>query len=194
MEKSSQTYDLHIYHGDFFHRKLHVYDSDEKKLELFTVSLTAGGIFVSTPHMTIRSAKDNSIVGTVSFASWWGHVNINVHGHDIEMSRRGWISKSHQYTSFKGNRMKWKFGNYAMGDMTCIDESADPSAQPVAQFHLKKLSFGKIGTLEVSSAVQDEVRDELVVSGLAMYQWQRRQNDDEVAPTMDNLLLTGGGA
>ena len=70
--------------------------------------------------------------------------------------------------------MKWEVGFFSMGDMTCLDESAEPGAQVAAVFYYKMLSTSKSGELEVALAVQNEVLDEILVSGLAMYEYQRR--------------------
>ena len=60
--------------------------------------------------------------------------------------------------------------------MVCVDKGADPQAQLVARFEWNHLAISKSGTMEVSSAVQGVFLDEVVVSGLGMYEMQRRRS------------------
>ena len=86
------------------------------------------------------------------------------------------MSLSHRLKSPRGNVLKWKRdGMFSGGDLVCIDETADPSAQLVARFEMSMFSISKKGKFEVAPTVQGVILDEVVVSLLAMLEYMRRR-------------------
>lgn len=172
----SSTRLLHIYHEGFIHRQMHVLDSD-KSTPLYHTEQKASTTFSSKPHMTVRNANNSLVVGTVSFHTFSRRIDLTIHGQSIELAGTSLMTIAHQFKSPRGNVLKWKSdGVFSGGDMVCIDETADPRAQLVARFQWRLLSVSKSGRLEVSSAVQGVALDEVVISGLAMFEYQRRRN------------------
>lgn len=166
---------MHIYHEGLIHRKTHVLDSD-KVTTLYSAEQNSGLLFSSKPHMTIRNANQGAVVGTVTFPSFSRRIDLTLHDQKVDLESTGIMSLSHRFKSPRGNVLKWKRdGMFSGGDLVCLDETADASAQLVSRFEMSRFSISKMGKFEVSPAVQGVVLDEVVVSLLAMLEYMRRR-------------------
>ena len=169
-----QTRTLHIYHEGLIHRKVYVLDSD-KTTPLYNVEQNSGSVFSSKPHMTFHSAN-GPVIGGVSFPSFSRSIDMTIHGKDVQLGSCGLFTIAHQFVSPRGTILQWKRDGVFSGNMVCVDKAADPQAQLVARFEWNHLAISKSGTMEVSSAVQGVFLDEVVISGLGMYEMQRRRS------------------
>ena len=155
------------------HRRSTILDSD-KRTPLYTITANSGGIFSSKPHMTILNAATGAPVGTVTFHSMSSDIDIQIHGRDMSFDKPKVFSSAHQFHSLAvGQAFSWKKdGMFSGGDLKCVDGSG----QECAFFESSNWALSKDGKIELAPTIQGPFMDEIVVTGIAAIENQRRQN------------------
>ena len=156
-------------------------DSD-KTTPIYTINSNSGGMFSSKPHMTILNAATGAIAGTVTFHQMSSTIDLEIHGRPIAFDKPGVFTSAHEFRSLAtGQLFKWKRdGVFSGGDLKCIDQQD----QMVANFENSAWSMKKDGKFEIGPMVQGPFMDEVLISGIAAMEYQRRQN---------NASSSGGG-
>lgn len=168
---------LHIYLDGLTHRHLTVRDSD-KLTPLYTVATNSGTIFSSKPHMRIfrggTSPETATPIGTADFHTYSRTVDLTVHGRAVTMDPSGLFTRAHQFRSSIG-ALKWEGNGVFSNDLVLVNERNEW----IAKFHNSKFSMGKEGKLEISNGnLTEAFLDEVVVSGLAMVEHERRSRGE----------------
>ncbi|MCJ1224428.1 hypothetical protein MMC12_001073 [Toensbergia leucococca] len=165
-----QTRLFHIYHTDILNRSHQVLDSD-KVTPLYTYTTRQSALFNTRPQLEIfRGASSTDCIATGMFHM--GYVELHIHGRDVPLSRNGIFSYTHVFDSSGMGKLDWARDSVFGSDMTLSDESK----QTVARFHNAAYSVRKEGKLEIMGGdIGSVIIDEIVVTGLAMVEWERRQ-------------------
>ena len=163
---------LQIHVDGILNRRLYINESDDVTT-LYTATIKAGGIFRSGPNVTVYTGTDEtqaSIVGTASFPSFSQKIDLTLHSQRIFFAQDGFFTHTHSFTSTAG-RLRWEHTGIFSQNMTCVDEEG----RWLARFDYKRLSMSKLGTLEiVSDQIGGALLDELVVSGIAMTELEKK--------------------
>ena len=183
-DSSSSSRLLHVYHSGTIHRKIQIL-GPEKTTVLYTVEPDSGGLFSSKPHLTVYKADTNTVVGTATFHSFSETVDMVIHNSAISFSSSGIFTSAHEWTSLagaigggQGMRFKWKMGGFLHGDdMRCSDQED----RVCAKFESSGWALKKDGKFEVAPSVGGALMDEVIVSGLAMLELQRRKKNNASA-------------
>lgn len=165
---------LHVYHKGWYHRKTTILDSD-KVTPLYTIDANDGTVFSSKPHMKIYNASTNSIIGTVCFHWVSLSIDLEIHGTPVDFKRAGLFSYTHVFRSpSTGRTFSWKRdGFFSGGDLKCIDDKD----QRCAGFECSSWAMKKDGKFELAPRVQGPLMDELVITGIAEVEFQKRQQN-----------------
>ena len=163
---------LHVYHQGWTRRHTQVLDSD-KVTPIYNIDSNSASMFSSKPHMTITNAITGVVVGTVSFHQISSSIDIEVHGRPISFDKRGTFSSSHSFQSIAtGHTYKWKKdGTFSGVDLRCVDETQ----QIVATFECSNWAMKKDGKFEIAPLVDGPFFDEVMITGIAAMEFQRRQ-------------------
>ncbi len=181
-QSSSPAYDqkpvaprvLHVYHEGFTHRRVQILDSD-KRTPVYRINANSGGLFSSKPHLRIYEAATDSEIATITFHSISSDIDMTIQNRPILLSKSGFFTSAHGFQSLAtGGSFKWKSdGVFSCGDMICLDERE----QLVARFKSSGGAMKKEGKFELGEGVNGVLMTEVVVSGIAMYEYMRRQRN-----------------
>lgn len=168
---------LHIYLDGLTHRHLTIRDSD-KRTPLYTVSANSGSIFSSKPHMRIfRGSAQTTPIGTADFHNYSRTVDLTIQGRPVSMDASGLFTRSHVFQSSIGP-LQWEGDGIFSNDLVLVNERKEW----LAKFHNSAFAMGKEGKLEISNGeITGVFLDEIVVSGLAMIEHQRRRRNNNVS-------------
>ena len=163
---------LYIHHVGLSRRRAHILDSD-KKTVLYRIRANKGGLFSSKPHITVHSGATHRVVGTVTFHRMSTVIDLEIHHQTIPLLRLGMFTSAHRFESpTRRSLLKWKRdGLLSGGNMLCVDGQQ----LLVARFERSKRAGWKDGKFIVSPGVEGRWMDEVVVSGLAMVHYHKRQ-------------------
>lgn len=175
---------LYIHHVGITHRRAHILDSDRKTV-LYKICANKGGLFSSKPHITIQSGPTHRAVGTVNFHRMSPVIDLRIHHHTIPLLRLGLFTSAHSFESpTSRSSLKWKRdGLKSEGNMLCVDGQQ----VLIARFERSKRAKRKDGKFMISPGVEGRLMDEVVVSGLAMVQYHRRQKKRAAAPSRGHV-------
>ena len=163
---------LYLHYLGLSRRRAHILDSDKKSV-LYRIRGNKGGLFSSKPHITIQSAATHRLVGTVTFHRMSTVIDLEIHHQTIPLLRLGLFTSAHRFKSpTRRGLFKWKRdGLLDEGNMLCIDGQQ----LLIARFERSKRARWKDGRFLISPGVDGRWMDEVVVSGLAMVQYHKRQ-------------------
>ena len=163
---------LYIHHLGLTSRRAHILDSD-KKTVLYRIRANKGGLFSSKPHITVHSGATHRVIGTVTFHRMSTVIDLEIHHQTISLLRLGLFTSAHRFESpASRSLLKWKRdGLLSEGDMVCVDRQQ----VLIARFERSKRPRWKDGKFMISRGVEGRWMDEVVVSGLAMVQYHKRQ-------------------
>ena len=163
---------LHMYHEGWTRKKIQILDSD-KVTPLYTVQANRGSFFSSKPHITIQNALTGAVVGTVTFQHMSRSIDLQIHGEEVTFDKPKVFTTSHIFRSVAtGRNITWKRdGILSGGDLICINEED----QVYATFEINAWAAHKDGKFELGADIQGPLMDEIMVSGLAAVEFQRRQ-------------------
>ena len=153
-------------------RRAHILDSD-KKTVLYRIHANKGGLFSSKPHIKVQSGASHREVGTVTFHRMSTVIDLEIHHQTIPLLRLGLFTSAHRFESpASRNLLKWKRDGLLSGDdMVCVDRQQ----VLIARFERSKRPRRKDGKFVISPGVEGRWLDEVMVSGLAMVQYHKRQ-------------------
>ena len=153
-------------------RRAHILDSD-KKTVLYRTHANKGGLFNSKPHIKVHFGATNRVVGTVTFHRMSTVIDLEIHQQTIPLLRLGLFTTAHRFESpASRSLLKWKRDGLLGGaDMVCVDRQQ----VLIARFELSKKARGKTGKFMIAPGVEGRWMDEVVISGLAMMQYHKRQ-------------------
>ncbi|MCJ1278442.1 hypothetical protein MMC21_006259 [Puttea exsequens] len=166
-------------------------------LPLYTIFAPKRSHFSSDPHLLITSSITNTPIGSIRFHSILDDIDLCIHGKEVPFPCSTWSSSHEMVSLVGGGSLKWKNHNVLKGgDLRCTDGSG----QVVARF--EAVRWGKVqkeGKFELSQAVAagGPAMDEIVISGIAMVEFKRREHDDEplyeTVNAVGSLAGDGGG-
>lgn len=190
---------LHLYNQGTSRRVVRVLDSDNAT-PLYTINANRGGLFSSKPHMTVQNVTTGAMVGTVNFHSMSSTIDVQIHGKTMLLDRVGLFSREREFRSATCvQTFKWKRdGMSSGGNLKCVDQSD----QVVATFEAKTWATKKDSKFELAATVQGPLIDELMVTGVAIAEYQRRQkaaaetstSAADAAVAVSGAASGGGGA
>lgn len=129
--------------------------------------------------MTILNASTKAIVGTITFRQMSGDIDLEIHGKAINFAKPSLFTSTHEFRSLAtGKVFKWKKdGIFSGGDLKCIDERE----QVCANFESSRWAVKKDGKFEIAPMVQGPFMDEVLVTGIAAMEYQRKQGNKSSA-------------
>ena len=88
-------------------------------------------------------------------------------------------------------RFKWKIGGFLHeGDMRCSDQED----RVCAKFESSGWALKKDGKFELAPSISGALMDEVIVSGMAMFELQRRGENDSSADAANASAFAAAGA
>lgn len=180
---------IHIhYRGKF----LHLLDSDDQtplyrvkvgphspQMELFPVDLARTP---SYPRASSAATTAALPICTAAFKAVSLQVMLTIHGRAVRLERESLLTRAYHFHSPYANvELTWKADGALTGDYQLI---ASHGAM-VARFHNRLFSNQEVGTLELVGELEDRLRDEIVISGLAMLAMVQSLN-------LAGMVLVGG--
>ncbi|KAL9029420.1 MAG: hypothetical protein Q9180_007034 [Flavoplaca navasiana] len=151
----------------------------DKSRPLYTISQNSGSLFSSKPHMTISQASSSSTtppttIGTVTFHSWSRSIDLELHGRSIPFEPEGIFTRAYAYQSPAfGEKLRWECDGVWGADLVLVNGRSEW----IARFDASLFSMSKTGKIHiVNGGVMGMALDEIVVSGCAMVQHQRRKD------------------
>ncbi|KAL8952679.1 MAG: hypothetical protein Q9222_001416 [Ikaeria aurantiellina] len=170
---------LHIYRDGLTHRHMTITDMD-KSYPLYTISQNSGSIFSSKPHMTITSASSPSTtIGTATFHNWSRTIDLTFHSHPASFDSEGIFTRAYAFDSPAfGERLRWECDGIWGADLVLVNTKKEW----IARFDASLFSITKNGKIHVvNGSIRGEALDEVVVSGCAMVQLERRRRNNSAA-------------
>ena len=148
---------------------------EDKVTQLYTISSNSGSLFSSKPHMRIYrgvSETPDSMVGTASFHATSRRVDMEFHGKAVDLSTDSMFTRTHVFRS--GTEMlKWKRDGILTADLVLMNARKEW----IAKFLNASFSISKQGKLEIVNRDLDgEILDQVVISGMAMIEQERRDD------------------
>lgn len=153
---------IHIhYHGKF----LSLLDSDDSTL-LYTVKVCR-----ETPQIQVvrRQASTAHQPGlcTASFKKLSMDVTLSIHGHRVLLRRPDIFSRTYGFEScsLPGTMLRWEADGALTGDFKLVNMRDD---RVLCRFHNKVFSVAEVGSFEMIGVLSEDLKDEVVTSGLAV--------------------------
>ncbi|KAL8767016.1 MAG: hypothetical protein Q9209_006370 [Squamulea sp. 1 TL-2023] len=174
---------LHIYKDGITHRHMTIANAD-KTHPLYTVKQNSGSIFSSVPHMTITQPQSTNnptpaVIGTTTFHNWSRTVDLTFHGNPVPLESEGIFTRSYAFASpaFE-ERLRWECDGIWGADLVLVNGKKEW----IAKFDASLFSMSKIGKLHiVNGAINGAALDEIVVSGCAFAEHERRRRNSRSA-------------
>ena len=100
-------------------------------------------------------------------------IDLEIHQQTIPLLRLGLFTTAHRFESpASRSLLKWKRDGLLSGaDMVCVDRQQ----VLIARFERSKKARSKTGKFMIAPGVEGRWMDEVVISGLAMMQYHKRQ-------------------
>ena len=170
---------LYIHHLGLTRRRAHILDSD-KRTVLYRIRANRVGLFSSKPHIIVHSGVTHRVIGTVRFHRMSTVIDLELHHRTILLLKLGSFTTAHRFESpASRSLLKWRRDGPSSGaDLVCIDRQQ----VQIARFERSKRARRKDGKFMISPGVEGRWLDEVVVSGLAMAQYHKNQEDRAAAP------------
>ncbi|MCJ1469001.1 hypothetical protein MMC07_007633 [Pseudocyphellaria aurata] len=191
---------LHISLGNDGHRGRRITILDGDKVSIYIVDSKRSAIFTRLSLNVYRpgrspSRRDASI-GSAKYHLWTRTVDLQVGSSTITMKAKGFVRRSMTFQSSVG-RLTWQHESLFRNGLRLVDAGGTL----LARFESTSFSRRKTRTLEISDAVRSApgLLDEVVISGIAVVEAERRQNENAVAasgaPTqpLSNIAILANG-
>ncbi|KAL8768192.1 MAG: hypothetical protein Q9209_005501 [Squamulea sp. 1 TL-2023] len=162
---------LRITREGFSQRKAHIYEADNCTQAYEMVSSYAAEWSNSKPNLEITSSYTGQIAGTVNFLMMSRQIQIVVNGQMLALNSNGWATRGYSFVSSIGP-LKWEASTVMGSAYACTTERGEWLAK--CDQNVLTSMHGK-GTIEiVNGNLPPGLTDELVVTGLAMIENERR--------------------
>jgi hypothetical protein len=118
-----------------------------------------------------ENAYFESRVYTAKFKMTSLNVQLQIREHkDVLLGRKSILSTSYSFTSpASSSILTWEADSANLGDFRLVKEAEnDPDRRVLVRFRNKAFSNEQVGTFEVDAGLDQLVKDEAVISGLAM--------------------------
>ena len=179
-ETSPKARHLHVQNVDPSNPQLLITDAISNE-PLYRISKPAHHFSLkSQPDLLVSSAPTNTEIGSIRFHSLSDDIDLTIHGQHIKFSNRT-FSAAHVLRSSITDvgKLTWKESPTLLGEsIICTDSKG----VIVAQLSVGTSgNDGKQGNMELNGIAADggAAMDEVVVSGIAMVEWQRKHSDTE---------------
>ena len=151
-------------------RKAHLYEADGKTPAYEIKSSYSAEWSSSKPQIEITSAYTGQKMGSINFHSMSRRIDLVINGRTVPLEYNGWSDRSYRFMSSVGP-LKWAATSTMGAGLACTTERNEW----LAKFDTSWFSMRGKGTLEiVNGGLPPGLVDELVVSGLAMVENDRR--------------------
>ncbi|KAL8911010.1 MAG: hypothetical protein Q9171_003746 [Xanthocarpia ochracea] len=163
---------LHITREGFSQKKARIYESDNRTQAYEMKTSSTAEWSNSKPNTEITSASTGQVVGTINFRIMSSKIEIGVNGRTIQLESNGWFTRGYSFASCIGP-LKWEGGSIMKSTYTCTTERGEWLAKCDQKIFTSM--HGK-GTIEiVNRSLRPDLMEELVLTGLAMIENERRE-------------------
>ncbi|MCJ1468999.1 hypothetical protein MMC07_007631 [Pseudocyphellaria aurata] len=179
---------LHISIGDdggHRGRRILVLDGD-KKTPIYIVD-SKRSAFLTRLSLTIHrpatpgSRQHDTLIGSAKFHLWTRRVDLQIGSSAIPMKTKGFVRRSMTFRSSSVGDVTWQQeGLFRRSGLRLV---VDAGGTVLARLESTSLSRRKTRTLEISDAVRSapDVLDEVVISGIAVVEAERRRKKNAEA-------------
>ena len=179
LPNSTDSYTFHIFVVSQLTREVRI-TSPDHAIDLYKMGIHSPN---NPNEMSITSTttSDNPIIGTATFTPPSFNIDCTLHSHPLTLSKHGLFKSSHTYTSsaLAGKTLRWEgWGVLTGGKAVLMDDERN---MPLAMLRPHKgFNVYKAGELELlgEAAVDERVRVEVLVTGLALLELRRRRKRD----------------
>jgi hypothetical protein len=159
---------IQMLHVHYRGSTLAILDSDDKS-PVYTVNCTTSPsqmCLVPTPTSSGRlSSASTRPVATAIFPKLKTEVALNIHGRAVTLRREATFTRTYTFISpTTSTPLFWKADGALTGDFKLVDGRDNVKAR----FRNKVFCASELGSFEIVGEMQDEERDAVVISGLAM--------------------------
>lgn len=167
---TSQPRIFHLKRDGFTQTKAHIYEADNRTEAYHMKSSYSAEWSSSKPNNVITSAYTGQMVGTINFPMWTRQIELVINGRTVPLEYNAWKDRSYRFMSSIGP-LKWAAISTMGASLACTTERGEW----LAKFDTKWFSMKGGAQLEiVNQNLPQELVDELVVTGLAMLENDRR--------------------
>ncbi|KAL8929304.1 MAG: hypothetical protein Q9208_001387 [Pyrenodesmia sp. 3 TL-2023] len=162
---------LHITRSGLSQRHAQIHESDNLTQAYTMHSSYAADWIPSKSNLEIISSSTNELIGSITFHSMSRRIDLNVNGQMISLKSEGLFTRGYSFGSSVGV-LKWEAA--ATGSAYACTTRANRAWLARCDQDVFRSRHGK-GTLEIVSwDLPQRLMEELVVSGLAMIEYERR--------------------
>lgn len=163
---------IHIHYSGKF---LNLLDSDDRT-PLYRVKVwphrpqvemaRAGGDDQLPQDSSTRTDRQPPVpICTAAFKTFSLQVKLNVHGQEILLRRESPLTRTYDFESpAAGVELRWEADGALTGDYKLVD----PRETVLARFRNKAFSYHEVGSFELVGELEERLKDEIVISGLAV--------------------------
>ncbi|MCJ1429449.1 hypothetical protein MMC29_007363, partial [Sticta canariensis] len=169
---------LHVYLEGLTRHRMTILDSD-KTTPIYIVNSNRGSIFSSKPHMQFcrpqtPSSTVETQIGSASFRKSSRALELEFGSSAVLLKPKGFLTRSTEFQSSVGP-LTWQHDSAFGSDLQLVNSEGNW----LARFERTKFSRKKRGKLEISGGVQwgSGLLDEIVISGIAMAEAERRRRN-----------------
>ncbi len=168
---------LHVYIQGFTRRKVTIVDSD-KQTQLYSLKISSNS-FSSSPDIAFHRGSSDTLIGTAIFRKFSRTIDLQFYSSPLSsipvaMTAPSLFTRSLNFESSIGP-LTWKGSGVFSRNFILIKSQNE---ECVARFTRKNFSMSRWGNFELApmfaTAVQ-KLLDEIVVSGIAIAETQRRE-------------------
>jgi hypothetical protein len=182
---------IQILHVHYQGKKLSILDSDDTT-PIYSVDIPAKGMKMflshgvsfdssSPPPYELATRETSKPFASAKFGALSTLVSLTVHSRHIALQREKTFNRNYIFASAKGEALRWENDGMLSGDWKLVG-AADAVK---ARFRNKVFSSSELGTFELMGVAEDEERDLVVMSGLAVLAMVQ-------STLLAALVLTGG--
>ncbi|KAL8759054.1 MAG: hypothetical protein Q9184_003743 [Pyrenodesmia sp. 2 TL-2023] len=175
---------LHIYRDGLTSRHMTITDMD-KSHPLYHITQSRSSF--SKPHITIHHPSSSSssssnpgpTIGTVEFHSFSRTIDLHIHNLPIAFQPDGIFTRAYAYHSPSfGEKLRWECDGIWGSDLVLVNGRKEW----IARFEASVFAVSKAGKIHIADGgIGGKALDEIVVSGYAMVQHERRRRNNGAA-------------
>ena len=171
------SYTFHIFVVSQLTRELRITSSDQAT-DLYKMDIRS----TKDPNqieITSTQTPGSPVIGTATYNPPSSRIDCTLHSHPLTLLKRGIFKSSHIYISYAlaGKSLRWQqaAGAFSSGNTVLVDDESD---MPLARLWPNKgFKTYKAGELELlgPAAMNEKVREEVLITGLALLELRRRR-------------------